>query len=128
MDYLGGLRGNGVLLCAGKTITPTRYDLDGYLTNDGQVTCCGEIRVTAAMLRGLFGRDDLQLRTAGGRLLRLRFSEKRLAAGDDAAHVDVLGDLPAVADWRRRSGGRASPAPVPTRATGRPMHMRAARA
>lgn len=109
VDYLGGLRGTGLLLCGNAPVGPTHYDFDGYLSKAGQVTSCGEIRLPASLLKGIFGRDDLQLRTAEGRLLSLRFSEKRLSSScDGAAHVDVVGELPAAADWRRRSGWRAS--------------------
>jgi len=110
MDYLGGLRGTGVLLCGNASVTPMQYDFDGYLSNSGEVTSCGEIRLPAAVLKDIFGRADLKLRTAGGRVLSLRFSEKRLPTSCvGAAHVDVAGDLPAAADWRRRSGWRAPP-------------------
>ncbi|WAC28469.1 hypothetical protein [Ancylobacter sp. SL191] len=102
MDYLGGMRGDGLLLCGSGAAVPATYDFDGYLSNSGQVTSCGEIRLAAAALRQVFGRADLRLRTAGGRLLRLRFSEKRLPSGEAAAHVDIIGDLPAAAEWRRR--------------------------
>ncbi|OYX89958.1 MAG: hypothetical protein B7Y84_02940 [Azorhizobium sp. 32-67-21] len=41
MDYLGGLRGTGVLLCGNASVTPMQYDFDGYLSNSGEVTSCG---------------------------------------------------------------------------------------
>lgn len=104
MDYLGGLRGTGLLLCGNASVAPAQYDFDGFLSNSGQVTSCGEIRLQASALREVFGRADLRLRTAEGRLLSVRFSEKRLSRDDGAAHVDVDGELPAVADWHRRSG------------------------
>ncbi|WP_208948494.1 hypothetical protein [Segnochrobactrum spirostomi] len=114
MDYLGGLRGTGVLLCEGASVAQAHYDFDGYLSSSGKVTSCGEIRLPASTLRDVFGRSDLRLRTAEGRLLNLRFSEKRQLRDDGAAHVDVEGELPAASDWRRRSGCRAFPlAPKP---------------
>jgi hypothetical protein len=58
------------------------------------VTGSGEIRLAAAALESVFGRDDVQLLTDDGRLLDLRFSEKELLAASDVAHVDVTGDLP----------------------------------
>ncbi|MFC7397981.1 hypothetical protein ACFQU1_12345 [Chelatococcus sp. GCM10030263] len=106
MNYLGGLRGAGLLVCGNVPVARTQYDFDGYLSEAGEVTSCGEIRLSASALRGVFGRTDVQLRTAEGRLLKLRFSEKRLSSDDGAAHVDVVGELPAAADWRRRSGRR----------------------
>lgn len=128
MDYLGGLRGTGLLLCGNASVAPARYDFDGYLSNSGQVMSCGEIRLQASALREVFGRPDLYLRTAEGRLLSVRFSEKRLSQGDGAAHVDVDGELPAAAEWRRRSGGCA-PRPVPgsTQHPARRVQLRAAR-
>lgn len=129
MDYLGGLRGTGLLLCGNASVGSTQYDFDGYLSNSGQVTSCGEIRLPASALREVFGRADLRLRTAEGRLLCLRFSEKRLSRDDGAAHVDVDGELPAAADWLRRSGWRAPrPATGPARFPIRPRPPGAARA
>ncbi|MFD2031245.1 hypothetical protein ACFSKM_14930 [Ancylobacter dichloromethanicus] len=100
MDYLGGLHGTGVLMRGRIAISPTQYDFDVYASKGGLVTSCGEIRLPASVMKGVFGRIDLQMRTADGRLLKLRFSEKRLAAGEAAAHVDVTGDLLAGADRR----------------------------
>jgi hypothetical protein len=65
------------------------------------VTSCGEIRLAATALKGVFGRTDVQLLTDDGRLLDLRFSEKELLRESDVAHVDVRGDLPTTAqNWR----------------------------
>lgn len=111
MDYIGGLRGTGLLLCGDAPVAPTQYDFDGYLSKAGEVTSCGEIRLPASALKKVFGRRDLRLRTDGGRLLGLRFSEKRLSSDVGAAHVDVVGNLPAATDWRRRSG-RGNPPPA----------------
>jgi hypothetical protein len=111
MNYIGGLRGAGLLMCGDAPIARTEYDLDGYLSKAGEVTGCGEIRLPALALKGVFGREDLQLRTDEGRLLRLRFSEKQLSSDMRAAHVDLVGELPALADWRRgseRSNSRLS--------------------
>ncbi|GLK84448.1 hypothetical protein GCM10017653_25180 [Ancylobacter defluvii] len=127
MDYLGGLRGTGLLLCGNASVAPAQYDFDGYISNSGQVTSCGEIRLQASTLREVFGRDDLHLRTAEGRLLSVRFSEKRVSQGGGAAHVDVNGELPAAADWRRRSGARSpKSAPGPNRLPILPLQPRTA--
>ncbi|WP_202911074.1 hypothetical protein [Ancylobacter sp. TS-1] len=120
MDYLGGLRGTGLLLCGNASVAPTQYDFDGYLSNTGQVMSCGEIRLPASTLEKVFGRTDVRLRTTDGRLLRLRFSEKRLSPEGDAAHVDVEGELPAASDWLRRSGWRAPRPSGAARSMGRP--------
>lgn len=128
MDYLGGLRGRGLLLCGSALVAPAQYDFDGYLTKGGQVTSCGEIRLPASVLRGIFGRADLRLQITDGRLLRLRFSEKRLSSSSDgAAHVDVAGELPAAADWRRRSGWHVNPALGAERSSILPLHPGVAR-
>ncbi len=66
MDYLGGMRGTGVLLCEGASVAPAHYDFDGYLSSSGKVTSCGEIRLPVSTLRDVFGRSDLRLRTAEG--------------------------------------------------------------
>lgn len=99
MQYLGGLRGIGMLTCGHEALAEADYDFDGYLTNRGEVTSCGEIRMCPQRLREIFGRNDLTLRTADGRLLRLRFSEKKLATASCAAHVEVAGDLPSASEW-----------------------------
>jgi hypothetical protein len=110
-------------------LSPTQYDFDGYLSKNGQVTSCGEIRLPASVMKGVFGRADLRLQTAEGRLLQLRFSERRLSSGSDgAAHVDVVGELPAAADWHRRSGRGLAPAPGAERSSTRPSYPSAARA
>ena len=104
MYYLGELCGTGLLLCGQDPVAAAQYDFDGFLSKTGQVTSCGEIRLSAPALKGVFGRTDLCLQTAEGRLLNLRFSEKRLSPDESVAHVDVAGDLPAATDWRRGSG------------------------
>ncbi|WP_210255170.1 hypothetical protein [Ancylobacter pratisalsi] len=128
MDYLGGLRGTGQLLCAGAAVALTHYDFDGYLSNSGQVMSCGEIRLPASTLKQVFGRDDLSLRTDEGRLLNLRFSEKRLSPDGGAAHVDLVGELPAAQHWHRRSGWRAPQAAAAVPSSNRPLHSGVARA
>jgi hypothetical protein len=100
MHYLGGLRGVGTLTSGDETVARANYDFDGYLMKPGQVAVSGEIRMTPKALRDVFGRKDLQLLTDDGRLFSLRFSERRLRAASDAAHVDVVGELPPVSEWR----------------------------
>ncbi|WP_029003228.1 hypothetical protein [Azorhizobium doebereinerae] len=103
MNYLGGLRGSGLLVCGNVPIARTEYDFEGYLSSAGQVTSCGEICLPAATPKGGFGHG-LELRTDEGRLLRLRFSDTKRPSAVGAVHVDVLGLLPAAADWQHRSG------------------------
>ena len=128
MDYLGGLRGTGLLLCGNAAVGPMQYDFDGYLSKAGQVTSCGEIRLSASVLKEVFGRADLRLQTTDGRLLGLRFSERRMSADGGAAHVDVVGELPAAADWHHESGWRLSRPVGSDRPSARPLHPRVARA
>ena len=104
MRYLGALRGAGTL-CAGdqadpQILGPAEYDLDGYLVPPGGVAASGELRVASTVLRKVFGRRDLRLVTADGRSLGFRFTEKKLGADDDAAHIDLTAGLPTAKEWR----------------------------
>lgn len=90
MRYLGTVAGTGLLTWGKALVAPVAYEFEGYLEAD-HVTCCGEIRSETAILHNLFDRTDLQLKTEDGRLLGLRFSEKKLPADCVAAHVDVTG-------------------------------------
>lgn len=100
LRYLGGLRGAGTLRLKGRDLAPADYELDGYLVPPAGVAGSGEIRTAPEVLRKVFGRRDLELVTEDGRALSFRFSEKKLTAGDDAAHVDVTGGLPGAKEWR----------------------------
>jgi hypothetical protein len=103
MHYLGGISGNGVLMCDGKEVARASYDFDGYLRPPTGVVSSGEIRLSASALKDVFGRGGVQIRTDDGRLLDLRFSEKKFDSAAGAAHVDVTGDLPPASaqNWRR---------------------------
>jgi hypothetical protein len=50
-------------------------------------------------LKKVFGRADVRLLTDDGRLLSLRFSERRLGSMRDAARVEVSGQLPSASEW-----------------------------
>ena len=101
VGYLGRLSGVGSLKIGGKTVARATYDFDGFAMPHGGVTGSGELRLAAPDLEVVFGRIGVQLLTDDGRLLDLKFSEKELPAGTDAAHVDVSGDLPrSPAEWR----------------------------
>jgi hypothetical protein len=99
MQYLGGLRGAGILTYGDETGARADYDFDGFLTKNGQVTGSGEIRMSPAVLRKAFGRNDLQLLTDDGRRLSLQFSDKQLRSASNAAHVEVAGGLPRASNW-----------------------------
>ena len=100
MRYLGGLRGAGQLRCQGQVVAPADYELDGYLVPPAGVAGSGEIRTAPEVLRRVFGRKDLELVTEDGRALSFRFSDRKLSAGDDAAHVDVTAGMPTAKEWR----------------------------
>jgi len=100
MRYLGGLRGTGRLTCGGKAGGRADYEIDVFLTAPSQVSASGEIRLAPKVLKRVFGRTDLHLLTGDGRDLSLAFSDKELGAGEDAAHVDVAGELPGASEWR----------------------------
>ena len=79
-------------------------DFDGYHTRHGGVTCSGEILTSSAALGSIFGHMGIQLQTDDGRVLEIRFSGKSIEAGQEAAHVDVRGQIPGgkKREWRRR--------------------------
>ena len=95
MRYLGAISGSGVLKCDGEMVARAAYDFEGFFRKPVGVTISGEIRLSAAALKSVFGRSGVQLLTDEGRLLDLRFSEKTLLGAGDVAHVDVTGGLPA---------------------------------
>ena len=101
MRYLGRITGGALLKHDGKAVGRAMYDFECFVRPRGDVMSCGEIRLSQSNLKSVFGRLGVQLLTDDGRLLNLRFSDKELRSADDAAHVDVTGDLPrASADWR----------------------------
>jgi len=103
MRYLGGISGTGVLKCDGEEIARVSYELDGFYMESTGVTRSGELRVSADALKGVFGRNDVQLLTDDGRVFHLRFSDKELRPAADVAHVDATDELqPATAPkkWR----------------------------
>ncbi|WP_341894772.1 hypothetical protein [Ferrovibrio terrae] len=99
MRFLGRLHGQATLACGVEVFGQADYDFDGFIGPTGQVMANGEIRMSPAILRSVFGRRDLQLLMDGGRIVSLRFSERKLTPDGDAAHVDIDGDLPSAADW-----------------------------
>jgi hypothetical protein len=66
---------------------PATYDFDGFLRKNDEVASCGEIRMSPATLRDMFGRQDLRLLTEDGRTLYLSFSDKNDSLAADAAAV-----------------------------------------
>ncbi|WP_457090391.1 hypothetical protein [Microvirga sp. P5_D2] len=101
MHYLGTISGYGALQCNGEHIARAAYDFEGFFKDPVGVTCCGEIQLSAAILKDIFGRRDIQLLTDEGRLLNLTFSGTALHSASDLAHVDVTGELPITPEsWR----------------------------
>jgi hypothetical protein len=101
MQYLGALRGSGMLVDDSGPLGRANYELDAYVVRPGEVTASGEIHMDPAALNAAFGRRDLSLQTDDGRTLAVRFSGKRLSASSDVAHADVTGGLPGPKEWRR---------------------------
>lgn len=99
MQYLGALRGAGLLTCEGEAIGRADYEFDGFVLSAGEINGSGEIRMPPAELKQVFGRRDIQLRTDGGRVFTLRFSDKKLPSASAVAHVDLMGDLQTISDW-----------------------------
>jgi hypothetical protein len=101
MQYLGVMRGSGMLALDGEPIGRADYDIDGFVTRPGEVVGSGEIRMAPADIECAFGRANLTLTTDDGRVLELRFSGKRLVPSDGAAHADFSAGLPPPKAWRR---------------------------
>jgi hypothetical protein len=101
MQYLGVMRGSGVLTCGEEQMGRADYDIDGFLTRPGEVVGSGEIRMSPEALNNAFGRQGLQLTTDDGRILEVRFSGKRNDPASEAAHADISGQLPGPSEWRR---------------------------
>jgi hypothetical protein len=102
MRYLGAMSGSGMVKCDGEEIARASYEFEGYFRKPAGVTSSGEIRIPAEALQNVFGRAGVQLVTDEGRVLELRFSEKKQPKPeDDFAHVEVTGDLPDETHWRR---------------------------
>jgi hypothetical protein len=107
MKYLGTLAGGGSILQDGVEITRVQFKFDGYSTSYAGVVCNGEVVMSAEMLKTLFPMRTMQLRTDEGRILELRLSESKLGPGQEAAHVDVRGEIPGN-DKRQWLGKRAA--------------------
>jgi hypothetical protein len=101
MTYVGALRGEGVLVSTAdrSELGRAEYDIGAFRDHSKELVASGELRMSPDALEQAFGRPDLLLQTDSGLSLEVRFSGKRLAAGTDAAHVDVTQGLPAPADW-----------------------------
>jgi hypothetical protein len=108
MQYLGRISGGGLLTRDGEALARASYDFEGFLRPRGIVVSSGEISLSPAHLKAVFGRPGVQLRTDDGRLLDLRFSERELRTASGVAEVEVTGGLPgSLAEWR--GGSTAAP-------------------
>ncbi len=102
LRYLGGISGEGAVKLNGETVTPVKFDLDGYFRPSTGVTGSGEIQLPGDALKTLFGRTDLQLQTDQGLLLALRFSDSKLPQSCEFVRVEVTGQpTTAPDDWRQ---------------------------
>jgi hypothetical protein len=99
MQYLGALRGTGLLTCDGESIGRADYEFDGFVRPAGEINGSGEICMPSAELKEVFGRRGIQLRTDSGRIFTLRFSDKKLSHASSVAHVDLMGDFLTISDW-----------------------------
>ena len=96
MRYIGVIRGAGTLASTdGQSLCSAEYDIDGFVTNGGEVLGSGELRMQPALLSAAFGRRDLCLKTDDGQTLALRFSGGQLPPHCAAAHVDITSGFPA---------------------------------
>jgi hypothetical protein len=123
MQYLGTLAGEGFVLHNGLELTRAQFKFDGYSTSHAGVTCNGEIRMPAMMLKTIFPQRTMQLRTDEGRLLELRLSEKKIGPDQEAAHVDVRGEIPGndKREWVKvRANNRPAPSGVATKSDSGP--------
>ncbi len=104
MEYLGRLSGGGVILHNGLEISRACFEFDGFSTIHAGVICNGEIQMSVSVLKAVFPLRIIQLRTDEVRMLECRFSDKKIGPGQEAAHVDVTGEIPGndKRQWRRR--------------------------
>jgi len=102
LRYLGRLSGRGEIIHNGRNVAPATFDFDGYHRQAAGVSGCGEIRLSADVLKGLFGRIDLQMLTEQGQVFDIIFSDKVLPDDSCVAHVDLSGALDP-ADWLCRA-------------------------
>lgn len=98
MQYLGRVSGTGVLTHGDREIGRADFDFERYQQKVGSPTCTGEIEANPNVLRSVFGRNDVWLRTGDGRAVRLRFTDKALRAGSNIVNVDAAGDVQAQTD------------------------------
>jgi len=112
--YLGRIAGSGSLKRGGETLARAAYEFDGFTGPRGGSVSSGEIRLEPSDLQAVFGQVGVQLLTDDGRLLDLKFSEKKLDLAADVAHVEVSGDLPRTQEeWRAGSAIRSGPDAAP---------------
>jgi hypothetical protein len=102
LRYLGGISGEGAVMLNGESVSPAKFDLDGYFRPSTGVTGSGEIQLPGDALRSLFGCKDLQLQTDRGLLLGLRFSDPKLPAAREFVRVEVTAQPTTTPeDWRQ---------------------------
>ena len=98
MKYLGSISGRGKLQHNGLVIAEATYELEGYVHRVGGIAGSGEIGLNPDALQAVLEYSELQLLTGNNHLLRIKFSDKDIRAGNHI-HVDVSGDRLAEEDW-----------------------------
>lgn len=88
MRHRRSISGTGILMCDGEEIARVSYELENIGIETTGVMRSGELRISADALKGVFGREDVQLLTDDGRIFDLRLSNKVLRPATDGAHVD----------------------------------------
>lgn len=98
MQYIGALRGVGLVTCEGEAMGCADYEFEGFVKPAG-ISGGGEICMAPAALMKVFGSKNIQLLTDGGEIFILRFTDKKLPLASTVAHVDLMGDLQTISGW-----------------------------
>jgi hypothetical protein len=100
MQYLGKIRGHGVLQRMGRTVADATYEIEAYRHNQGLVRASGEISLARNLPPGLAGLSTLQLLTDTGELLEIKRPDADRPPG---RHIDfeVMGSLEGIRNWQR---------------------------
>lgn len=102
LKFLGTWRGTGDLRQAEQSLGRADFEFDGFLSRPGEVVASGELRMPPASLAEAVGRRTLELVTDEGPVLTVRFTGKISETAGGVIHVEVGGQLPPPAKWRRR--------------------------
>lgn len=98
MEYLDSIAGHDVLQHAGVGIADDACELEGYVRRVGSIAGSVEIGLASSALQNMNDQPNLQLLTSDGHLSNIKFSDKKIRAGNHV-HVEVTGDLPSECAW-----------------------------